>query len=587
MTMRRKDADEVADAAREKRQRGYVIVWMAAALFVLIGAAAFAVDLVHAYVVGQETQNAADAAALAGAAQLPVGCAHAQASAKSIADQNLAGSGLNNYAPTYTCSSANEMTVDIKTKFDTWFAGAIGFPKLTVHRRGIAEYDAPVAMGSPANHIGDVPNGSCVDLGMSAGPPDPCVSDPGALQNLFVQINGPDTRKNNGNAYTSNYCSDTATDGCSGVGLGQNLDRNNSGDPLGGEYFDINVQVPGPLIVAVYDGGFVPTGSQYGSWCDPSTNALTDPEVTTLVPPRYYLNSQYCAGDIADYGYADDHGDPNGYQDNLMDTNYQVLDPNGNPVCPVTTVPGVYVPNGGKIGDQLGGTAHTSALPYFEHWVKLCPAVSANATTPDKPYRLHVWSTKGQGTNAFSVLALVGNSPFGVNVYAREHLPLYARNPSLSSTTFYVARVLPSNLDRKLDLNFFDLGDNPSSNYALSAVDVDVGTKNIIQWPGGPQCTYTPPPGFSVFSPQAPWGNLVPAGPGCKITTNSSWLSQWVTVEITIPGNANGTGYNCDPSSQANCWITMTMTPHAPATSMQDNTSWDASMNDVPVRLTG
>jgi hypothetical protein len=411
---------------------------------------------------------------------------------------------------------------------------------------------------------------------------DPCVNDPGSPQNLFVQINGPDTYKRNGNAYTSNYCNDGTTDGCAGNGLGQNLDRNNSGDPAGGEYFDINVTAPGSLTVAVYDAGFVPTGSP--SWCDPTVAGITDPQVTTLVPLRYQLNSAYCAGDIADLGYADDNGDPTGYSDNLMDTNYQVLDPNGNPVCPVTTVPGVYVHNGGTIAAQPGGS---SALPYFEHWVNMCPAVAANPTTPDKPYRLHVWSTKGQGTNAFSVLAMVNNSPVGVNVYAREHLPLYARNPSLSPTTFYVARVVPSNLDRTLDLSFFDLGDNPNSSSGIASVDLALNTRNIIQWPGGMQCTYTKPPGFSVFSPQAPWGNPSPMNPGCTITTDNSWLSQWVTVEITIPGNASGTGYNCDPSSQANCWITMTMTPHAPATSLQDNTSWDATMNGSPVRLTG
>ncbi len=48
-------------------QRGVALIWVALMLFVLMGVAAFAVDLANIYGVNNELHNAADAGALAGA----------------------------------------------------------------------------------------------------------------------------------------------------------------------------------------------------------------------------------------------------------------------------------------------------------------------------------------------------------------------------------------------------------------------------------------------------------------------------------------------------------------------------------------
>jgi hypothetical protein len=286
----------------------------------------------------------------------------------------------------------------------------------------------------------------------------------------------------------------------------------------------------------------------------------------------------------------------------MPDANYQLLNPDGSVACSILGIQGVQVPAvTPDINAQPGGT---SALNYFEKWTALPCTPSYGPTTPDKPYRLHVWSTQGQGTNAFSIMALHGNSPFGVSVYAREHLPLYAEKYNASGgVLFHVARIAPSNLDRTLSLSFFDLGDNPGGD---TSVQLQLGTSSDVLWPGGPVCTYTYPPGTgSTAGPQddqAPWGSaadITPA-PGCTITTqpctlgpgsSGCWLSQWVTVSITIPkddpSQTAPSFYHCDPNlSQDNCWITMTMTPQG-GTQLQDNTTWDATLNGAPVRLTG
>src|SRR5215831_18986353 len=56
---------------RRADETGIVIVWMTVVLVLLLSVAAFAVDLVHAYVEADRAQNAADAAALAGSTLVP------------------------------------------------------------------------------------------------------------------------------------------------------------------------------------------------------------------------------------------------------------------------------------------------------------------------------------------------------------------------------------------------------------------------------------------------------------------------------------------------------------------------------------
>ncbi len=56
--------------SRSRRARGSVLVLVALALVALLGFAALAIDIAHAYVTRNELQNAADAAALAGAGAL-------------------------------------------------------------------------------------------------------------------------------------------------------------------------------------------------------------------------------------------------------------------------------------------------------------------------------------------------------------------------------------------------------------------------------------------------------------------------------------------------------------------------------------
>src|SRR4051812_31009984 len=78
-------------ATRADDERGVVLVWMVIVLVVLLGVAAFAVDLVHAYAEGQHLQNALDASALAGAVEIPNGNSAAADRACQLLKDNYKG----------------------------------------------------------------------------------------------------------------------------------------------------------------------------------------------------------------------------------------------------------------------------------------------------------------------------------------------------------------------------------------------------------------------------------------------------------------------------------------------------------------
>src|SRR5262245_35860729 len=55
---------------RSSRERGFTVIASSLGLFCLLGMAGLAIDVSHLYLAGTELQNAADAAALAGASAL-------------------------------------------------------------------------------------------------------------------------------------------------------------------------------------------------------------------------------------------------------------------------------------------------------------------------------------------------------------------------------------------------------------------------------------------------------------------------------------------------------------------------------------
>jgi hypothetical protein len=596
-----------------RTERGFVAFWMAMVLVVLLGICAFAIDLLHTYVVGQEAQNAADAAALGGVVVLPGDPSGGAANARAI---DLASDNHFATRPGTQVDSRqtgpNELEVEVQQDVPTWFAKILGVDSLHIDRTARAQYDPPLAMGSPANNFGDVPtdpSNSCNQVGFSLPPGGPadCVSVPGNdNQKLWAQIQGQATTKSSGNAFTTNWCgSFFPTDGCQGTSsYGDNLQYDSSHP---GEYFSIvNEQAHTPIHVYVYDASFVDTRNNSGGFTYPDApcgkwlvdslgNPLPNYPGPPAVPgPDPYMNP-YCTAD------RDQTGGPGG--DSLaFDTNYEMrapdatLSPFDNPLyramsCSPTDVPG---DNPKETPGPPAGPAVLPARqdPYFEKWWQFCEIPDSGPAGAE--WILHVSSlnSSGKGTNQFSILALHtpqsgpanASSAAGLHVFSRERMPLFSTNRSAGTAAFYLARVLPSpGHQRTLTVEFFDLGDTPPLS-APSNGTLDIVAKNAA-FPGGVKdCRWAQPPGDSWATAAAtgPWGALSPPG-ACTFQYDkngpNAWQAQWVTIQVPIPSD-----YTCDTTSYKNCWIQLEITPNRGQV-LADATTWTAKMAGGPVRL--
>jgi hypothetical protein len=142
--------------------RGQTIVLVVVAMVMFIGMLGMAIDVGYAFYVSRTMQSAADAAALAGAGQLPDTNA-----AVATAKQYGGGPGGKN-APaklqsalqeTVTtkcvkslpgCAPANAVTVDETATINTFFARVLGVPSYTIHAHATA---CGVCAGRPADVV--------------------------------------------------------------------------------------------------------------------------------------------------------------------------------------------------------------------------------------------------------------------------------------------------------------------------------------------------------------------------------------------------------------------------------------------------
>ena len=589
--------------SRSRRDEdGLVLVWMAMVIILLLAVAALAVDLVHAYAVGQKAQNAADAAALAGAIQLPrgtPGCPGAQAQAAKLATNNGFTTNANDTV-TATCTGANEMTVDIKSTFGTFFAKAIGFGTLAVHRHAVAQYDAGVRMGSPANNLGNVKY--CPPIfGLNQ-----CLSDPtNGVQNIWASVEGPASTKTNGNALTPHNCNDTSSttpdDECNGV-------INNEED-LNGEFYSVHNDGVGPLDIWLYDAGYVPTQFDCGKPPQVGLSGLEaewfDGNPDHMFAWQHYNDPEACSGDTQFAG------------DNLpFDTRYDLLAPgvpdNGPATCTTNWIKGfTWDDNIPQTATDRAYKDPSTAKDYFHQWRKLCGGSVPGAVVGDYRIRVQVQGPAGIcskgipggcGVNDFSILAAHNSGNQGgsqLAVFAPEKLPLVAITTANSTQDFYLARVLPSTHDRTLEVSFFDIGDPGKGTLDLTAsADVNPlftsALKTTID-----MCRYidpasSPPPNFFPFpSPDSdpPWTTLV----GCQAKYDAqpttvaptTWNGRWVVMHIQLPKQSDPNGYDCNngvTSTPQDCWIKLRITP---SVNNHDATTWNAKILGAPARLTG
>ncbi|MDX6538468.1 MAG: hypothetical protein QOI71_78 [Gaiellales bacterium] len=166
-------------------ERGQVLIVVMFAMLALLGVAAFAIDVGYAYYAKRQLQSAADAAALAGAQDLPDVTA-ATATAQSYAAANTPAniSGFNfTYVASCTktaisatgCAAAvnpNELTVAGTAQTNTWFAKLFGMSHfdLSAHANACSPCSStPVDVVIAIDRTGSMcsptdASGNCIDL---------------------------------------------------------------------------------------------------------------------------------------------------------------------------------------------------------------------------------------------------------------------------------------------------------------------------------------------------------------------------------------------------------------------------------------
>lgn len=130
-------ATRCRDTARE---HGFVLVWFAVVLVLLLAMSAFVVDIVHGYSAAQQAQNAADAGALAGVVKL----SESEPSAYDLARQVAADNDVDPGDVTVTRIGASQLQVTIKSQIETFFGRFVDTANLQVTRTAVAEYEPPV-----------------------------------------------------------------------------------------------------------------------------------------------------------------------------------------------------------------------------------------------------------------------------------------------------------------------------------------------------------------------------------------------------------------------------------------------------------
>ncbi len=578
-----------------------VVVWFALMLVVLIGMAAFAVDVTAWHLTQTREQRAADAAALAGAVTYPSDASTSNAAALGIAGNNgYSVAGMSPLGPGDTCPlDSGETTkvcagpgdkpyqyrVKVVQRVDNMFGGILGMQRTDVSAIGTAEFLRPLAMGSPSNQYGNDPD-------KTAWPID-AANPPATYPNFWGNIEGGGTAKQQGDAYAANWCesnSGRGVDGCTAIG-GVNNDSAN------GYFYSVDFTSAATTRLQVFDPAFVNVSNLCTSNATGLATAAGLPSIphypqgatnTGDISKRFKLVTN--ANDPTDPGYEYCTGDqifPTPTSNNSPPlTTYRVLkatvpgDPSSaHQVCPDMNFPGY---NGDISVPLAAGTQFPGApgyfAQYFRQWFTLCQVSGAAGDQ----FFIQVTTDGGGGSNHFSMRGVdSGNSASPVNIAGNAKMGIFTNVGSNQLTKFHLVRVPTAAASHTLVMNFFDIGDANSGTVGQLQVrpppDANIGsTFDDCTWTGSGGSAV----GYATNTPSSPWGDKHPI-PGCLITgvnnDPANWNAQWSTVTVQIPSN-----YTCNDSDPKGCWVTIEEKFNG---AVHDVTSWSATLLGDPVRL--
>ncbi len=213
-------------------------------------------------------------------------------------------------------------------------------------------------------------------------------------------------------------------------------------------------------------------------------------------------------------------------------------------------------------------TAPTSGVTdyFLEVRTNLKPGTVTNtqmADPNDEP------GVTGSGHNRFALRAVASGNKDAVSVAAYERMPIYA-NLKSGTTKFYLARVPSAGAGHVLKVVFFDTGDsNQAGTIKIVAPTDNTGSLAISCVDRG-------------FLPSAtPSSTPLPACQLTNVQSSNGYQGKAKEVDVQIP-----TDYVCSDLVNSGCWFTLLYTyPNIGSASVQDTTTWSATLDGDPVRL--
>lgn len=184
----------------DRGERGVVLLLVTAMILVLMGMAAFAVDLGWLYYNQLQARKAAEAAALAGVVHMPLpNCADPAAGTEpyDVAVDVAARNGYSTGVTVTKGSTCNRLTVRIVDQVDTFFMRVFNIDTMKVDQQATAEQLPPLKIGSDEPYLGE----------------DPTVS--GRDRDFWLATNGDWTPKGQGDPYTP-FCLGSGWTSCTG-----------------------------------------------------------------------------------------------------------------------------------------------------------------------------------------------------------------------------------------------------------------------------------------------------------------------------------------------------------------------------------
>ncbi len=583
---------------RWREERAAVLVWFALMLVMLVGFAGFAVDVSNWWLQAERLQRAADAGAHAGVVFLPADLPNARTTAQAeIAKNGYTTTGASpDAAATITQEpNPNRLRVSLTTEVPSYFVQLLGVDSVTLTRDAVAEYVAPVPMGSPENKLGN----------------DPENTDPGTQ--MWVNISAPQTDKVQGDRYQSRVCAGSTAE-CSG-GLNSEYEQ-------AGYFFAMDVKSVAagqPLVFQVYDAAWVNTGFTCSDRVSGSSSLYLMPNASQVggltakfpdAATRYGSVASGLSGSALTAAQKFCPGDGHqGSNSNVMNTTFIFRSPDetpwnnlDNPVintstCSPTTVAG-HNPNSAStttarseyIYNQLNGATSGLVDPNdgvltfaetFRRYTTMCTIPAGQVQTGKYIVQVRTNATSLAPLVYDSSIATYGHNKmalragFGstgvtsldgtrVTLAALGRLPIFA-NSNGADTRFYLARVLPYDAGRTLRISLFDMGESNQR-----------GTLQVL-----------PPAEFATsFS-----GCSITRNDGASLSVDSSTCTlsdvissggfdgKLLTIDVPIPSN-----YTCDDTTPTGCWVKI-KAAYPSGASVNDATTWSAAILGNPVRL--